>query len=77
VDADFIEGNAVFSANQAAKDDSEVQCHVEVENVVADRASDSSHERQESEAIRILQLQIELEKNQAAAVASRNEYRQC
>jgi hypothetical protein len=59
-DAD-LEGQTILSADQAADDDNDVLLNAEAGNVLTDCA-DGACVRQESETIRILQLQIELEK---------------
>jgi hypothetical protein len=62
-DDDCIDINAVLRADDAADEDSDIQFGAHLGNVVvsADRA-DNSHESNESEAIKILKLQIELER---------------
>ena len=55
------ESNTVLHADPADDEDSDVQVTAHVGNAVADR-TDSSQESNESEAIKILKLQIELEK---------------
>jgi hypothetical protein len=65
-DDDCIDSNAVLcadDADEAADEDSDIQLGAHLGNVVvpADRA-DNSHESNESEAIKILKLQIELER---------------
>jgi hypothetical protein len=61
-DDECLESQTILFVDQAADDDNDVLLNAEADSVLTDCA-DGACVRQEFEAIRILQLQIELEKN--------------
>jgi hypothetical protein len=62
-DDDCIDNNAVLRADDAVDEDRDIQLGAHLGNVVVHAdCVDSSHESSEPEAIKILKLQIELEK---------------